>query len=217
MWNEDQIVLISALEHYSYCPRQCALIHVERVFDENVFTLKGRHAHERVDSGVSTTKNGVRVERGIPLWCDALGLNGKADAVEFYDDGVVLPVEYKSGARRANMHDDLQLCAQGLCLEEMLATTVNAGAIYSIKTHRRREVPFTEELREQTYETISRVRDLQNSGGALPPALNDGRCPHCSLIDACVPATIVSAREARLQKLLYVIPAEQPGVDWTIV
>ena len=205
MWSDDELVLISALEHYSYCPRQCALIHVERIFDENVFTLKGRHAHERVDSGVGGVVKGVRVERGIPLWSDRLGIAGKSDAVEFHDGGDVVPVEYKSGERRANRHDDLQLCAQALCLEEMLETRVDHGAIYSIKTKRRREVVFDDELREETKEVIESVRSLLNSPGALPPALNDGRCPHCSLIDACVPSTIVKARETRLRNALYAV------------
>lgn len=205
MFTDDDIVLISALEHFSYCPRQCALIHVERIFDENVFTLKGRYSHERVDSGVGNSVKGVRVERGIPLWSDRLGIAGKADAVEFHDGGDVVPVEYKSGVRRPNRHDDLQLCAQGLCLEEMLGRAVDHGAIYSIKTRRRREVAFDDDLREETKDVIESVRALLNSVDALPPALNDGRCPHCSLIDACVPATLVKARESRLRSALYAV------------
>src|ERR671921_686889 len=124
MWLEEDIVLISALEHYSYCPRQCALIHVERVFDENVFTLRGRRAHERADAPNTTGENGVRIERALPLWSDELGLNGRADVVEFPADGGIVPVEYKHGPRRERKHDDLQLCAQALCLEEMLGARV---------------------------------------------------------------------------------------------
>lgn len=203
MWNDDEIVLISALEHYSYCPRQCALIHVEHVFDENVFTMKGRIAHERVDSGTGSTEKGIRIERGMPLWCDRLGIQGKADAVGFHANGSVIPIEYKSGARRTSRHDDLQLCAQGLCLEEMLGISVPIGAIYSIKTHRRRVVKLDEGLRAATCDAIAGVRSLQLARGALPPPVNDARCPNCSLIDACVPATLVSAREARLRRMLY--------------
>ncbi len=208
MWQDDDLVMISALEHYSYCPRQCALIHVERIFDENVFTLKGRHAHERVDSGEANSVRGVTVLRAIGLWSDSLGLIGKADAVEMSENAVV-PVEYKSGARRASRHDDVQLCAQALCLEEMLGRSVEAGAIYSLKTHRRRRVAFTRELRDRTRATIEAVRALQNSRGALPPAVNDERCPNCSLIDACVPATIVGARQARLASKLYTVEGEE--------
>lgn len=203
--DEDQIVLISALEHYSYCPRQCALIHVERVFDENVFTLRGRHAHERTDQAHSTLENGVRIERALPLWSERLGLQGKGDVVEFHPDGRVIPVEYKNGPRRERRHDDVQLCAQALCLEEMLGVLVQQGAVYSLQTHRRRVVTFHEGLREETMDLIAQVRLLQGSAGPLPPALNDARCPRCSLLDSCVPATVVAARHTRLSQQLYTL------------
>jgi CRISPR-associated exonuclease Cas4 len=203
---EEQVVLISALEHYSYCPRQCALIHVERIFDENVFTLRGRYAHERADEAHSTLENGVRMERALPLWSDRLGLQGKGDVVEFHPDRRVIPVEYKNGPRRERRHDDVQLCAQAFCLEEMLGVVVNQGAVYSLQTHRRREVVLGDELREETLDIIAQVRALQQNRGALPPALNDKRCPQCSLLDACVPATVVAARHARLSQQLYTLP-----------
>jgi CRISPR-associated exonuclease Cas4 len=210
MFPDDEIVLISALEHYSYCPRQCGLIHVERVFDENVFTLCGRHAHERADLPLTTMENGVRIERALPLWSDEWGLLGKGDVVEFHPDGRVSPVEYKHGARRERRHDDLQLCAQALCLEEMLGVCVAAGAIYSVQTRRRREVVFDERLRAETAECIAQVRAMLRDTGPLPPAVNDKRCPKCSLIDACVPATVVAAREKRLAMELYTAPEEMP-------
>jgi len=203
---EDRIVLISALEHYSYCPRQCALIHVERIFDENVFTLRGRHAHERADDAHSAIENGVRVERALPLWSDRLGLQGKGDVVEFHPDGRVVPVEYKNGPRRERRHDDIQLCALAFCLEEMLGVSLEQGAVYSLQTHRRREVVFGDDLRDETLEIIVQVRAMQQSAGPLPPALNDARCPHCSLLDACVPATVVAGRHTRLLQQLYTLP-----------
>jgi len=206
---EDQIVLISALEHYSYCPRQCALIHVERIFDENVFTLRGRHAHERADQAHSALENGVRIERALPLWSDRLGLQGKGDVVEFHPDGRVIPVEYKNGPRRERRHDDVQLCAQALCLEEMLGVAVERGAVYSLQTHRRREVAFHDDLRDETQDLIAAVRAMQSSAGPLPPALNDARCPRCSLLDACVPATVVAARHTRLSQQLYTLPLSE--------
>ncbi|MGI4789605.1 MAG: CRISPR-associated protein Cas4 [Janthinobacterium lividum] len=202
---EDWPVLISALEHYSYCPRQCALIHVERIFDENVFTLRGRYAHERADQAHSTVENGVRMERALPLWSDRLGLQGKGDVIEFHPDGRVVPVEYKNGQRRERRHDDVQLCAQAFCLEEMLNVTVEQGAVFSLQTHRRREVVFGDELRDETRDIIDQVRAVQQSRGPLPPALNDKRCPQCSLLDACVPATVVAARHARLSQQLYTL------------
>jgi CRISPR-associated exonuclease Cas4 len=203
-WPDEDLVLISALEHYSYCPRQCALIHVERIFDENVFTLRGRRAHERADQPLTRTEgDGVRVERALPLWSDRYGIVGKADVVEFHSDGNVVPVEYKHGPRRERRHDDLQLCAQALCLEEMLGVPVHEGAIYSVQTHRRRVVRFDTLLRDETLQAVADVRALMDDTGPLPPALNDGRCPKCSLRDACVPATVVAARETRLAAQLF--------------
>ena len=176
---EDQIVLISALEHYSYCPRQCALIHVERIFDENVFTLRGRHAHERADEAHTAWENGVRVERALPLWSDQLGLQGRGDVVEFHPDGQVVPVEYKNGTRRERRHDDVQLCAQAFCLEEMLSVSVERGAVYSLQTRRRREVAFDDTLRDETQAMIEEIRAMQGSRGPLPPARNDHYGPRC--------------------------------------
>ena len=203
---DDWPVLISALEHYSYCPRQCALIHAERIFDENVFTLRGRHAHERADEAHTTLENGVRMERALPLWSNRLGLQGRGDVVEFHPDGEVVPVEYKNGPRRERCHDDIQLCAQALCLEEMLGISVKTGAVYSLQTRRRREVVIEDALREETEAMIAQVRAVQQSWGPLPPALNDKRCPQCSLLDACVPATVVAGRHARLSQQFYTLP-----------
>ena len=208
MWSEAETVLISALEHFSYCPRQCALIHVERVFDENVFTLRGRHAHERADEALTRIENGVRLERALPLWSDRLGLVGQGDVIEFHPGGQVVPVEYKNGPRRERRHDDLQLCAQALCLEEMLQISVPHGAVFSLQTRRRREVTFDDLLRDETEQAVADVRALVQSAAALPPPLNDNRCPRCSLADACVPATVLTARHSRLAAQLYQV--EEP-------
>jgi CRISPR-associated exonuclease Cas4 len=144
MFKDDQYVPISALEHYSYCPRQCALIHAEQVYDENVFTLRGNRMHERADERSTRIENGIRVERALPLWSDRLGLVGVGDIVEFHDDGIVMPVEYKPGARPVTTHDNVQLCAQALCLEEMLGITVPNGALFSGERKRRRLVSFNQ-------------------------------------------------------------------------
>ena len=188
-------VPISALQHYSYCPRQCALIHLDQVFDDNILTVRGKLAHDRVDSAPAETQDGIRVERGVSLWSDKLGLIGKSDVVEFHPDGAVFPVEYKHGRRHQRRHDDLQLCAQALCLEEMLAVTVPRGAVYHHSSRRRRIVEFTGELRELVSGTTAQVRELL-AGRGLPPALNDKRCRNCSLIDACLP--VESCRGWRL-------------------
>lgn len=187
-------VLISAIEHYSYCPRQCALIHVEQTFDENLFTMRGRLAHERVDSGDDAANRGVRTLRAIPLWSERYGVRGKADAVE-WDHGVPFPVEYKVG-RRHGVHVDAQLCAQALCLEEMLDTTVPRGAIYYAATRKREVITFDAALRARTLAIVADIRAML-AAQQLPPAPNDARCRHCSLLNACLPDVV--SRQARLQ------------------
>jgi CRISPR-associated exonuclease Cas4 len=199
--DNDVEVLISAIEHYSYCPRQCALIHVEQTYDENMFTMRGKLAHERVDSGDDAPNRGVETLRGIPLWSEQYGLRGKADAVEMRPDGPY-PVEYKSG-RRHGKHSDLQLCAQALCLEEMLGVCVPRGAIYYAATRRRHEVKFTDELRQHTLDIITAIRTMLIEQ-RLPEAPNDERCPNCSLINACLPYVVAEpARMRGLQGALF--------------
>jgi len=122
-------IMISALEHYSYCPRQCALIHVEQVWGENLYTMRGRDVHENVDVESSHEVAGIRYERALPLWSKRLNLVGKADLVEFHGE-TPYPVEYKSGTHRAGHHEALQLCAQAICLEEMFGVPVEKGALF---------------------------------------------------------------------------------------
>jgi CRISPR-associated exonuclease Cas4 len=210
-YSESEIVLVSAIEHYSYCPRQCALIHVEKVFDENIITLRGRHAHERVDEEPSGDEDGVRVERGLPIWSDELGLYGKADVVEFRQDGSVYPVEYKHGPRRAEEHDDVQLCAQALCLEDMLGVSMPLGAVYHHTSKRRREVEFDEGLRLRTRGIIDEVRETQRTG-ILPPPVNDSRCPNCSLVEVCMPSAVVALQDMAIEHDLF-RPVELEGLE----
>jgi CRISPR-associated exonuclease Cas4 len=198
-------ILISAIEHYSYCPRQCALIHVECVFDENVFTLRGQQAHSRVNEPSTTWEGGVRIERALPVWSDSLAIHGVADLVEFHPNGAVVPVEYKHGPRRPSRHVDLQLCAYALCLEEMLSVPVPNGAVFSAKSKRRRDVAFTQDLRARTRQEIAAIRDLL-AQGTLPPPADDARCPTCSLIEACIPSAIVAAATAQD---IFRIPTEE--------
>ncbi len=200
-WVEDELVMISALQHYSYCPRQCALIHVEQVFDENLYTMRGKRAHDPE----SALEEGVRVERGLSLFSERLGLAGKADVVELASDGTSYPVEYKSGPRRGSRHDDVQLCAQALCLKEMMGQDVPRGAIYHYTSRRRREVVFDGALRFLTQETVLAVRRMLLAG-SVPPPVAGARCPKCSLLDACMPFALAGAlgaeeAEARLYDL----------------
>jgi CRISPR-associated exonuclease Cas4 len=185
-------IAISALQHWSYCPRQCALIHVEQVFADNVHTARGHAVHAVVDEPGAERSGTVRIERAMPLWSDRLGLVGKADLVEFEADGSAYPIEYKHGPRRQHRHDDLQLAAQALCLEEMTGLPVPAGAIFHFSSRRRREVAIDSLLRTAVDMAVKAVRELLSSS-ALPAPVNDARCRNCSLIGLCQPG-VVAAR-----------------------
>lgn len=203
MSEADDPIMLSALQHWSYCPRQCALIHLEQAFDENFHTMRGNAAHQRVDEPGFETFESVRSERALPVWSDRLGLVGKCDVVEFHPDGHLYPVEYKHGRKKLQNHDDLQLAAQALCLEEMFGRPVTTGAIYHHTSHRRREVLITPELRRQVAETIAAIRAMLASG-KLPPPANDAHCKECSLIDICQPqAMAAQAGYAASEKSLF--------------
>lgn len=194
-FSEAELVPISALEHWSYCPRQCALIHLEQTFDENLYTLRGRAVHEQVDEAETAVLEGVRVERAMPLWSNRLGLVGKADVVEFHGE-TPYPVEYKHGPRRQWGHDDLQLCGQAICLEEMMGVGVPSGAVFHHSSRRRREVVFTPELRTKVEEAVAAIRRMLVEA-CLPPAVNDARCRHCSLSDSCMPSVVAETTRLR--------------------
>jgi CRISPR-associated exonuclease Cas4 len=182
----DDYLMISALQHYAFCPRQCALIHIEQVWEENLYTLRGQRVHDKVNVPEHELIEGVRVERAMPLWSHKLGLTGIADVVEFLADGTPYPVEYKAGAKKARVADEIQLCAQALCLEEMLNCDVPRGAIFHHKSRRRREVQCDEALRSQVVQTIADLNALL-AQTSLPPPVADARCRDCSLFDACMP------------------------------
>ena len=192
---DEEVVLVSALEHYSYCPRQCALIYREQTFDENLYTLRGHAVHERVDDESSTAEKGIRVERALPIWSSRLGLVGKADVVEFYGE-TAYPVEYKYGPHSGGRHADLQLCGQAMCLEEMLRRPVPKGAVYQTSARRRREVSFTPQLREKVLATVAAVRRLLREGTG-PPSVADARCRRCSLRDSCLPEAVAALGRTR--------------------
>lgn len=200
---ESDPIPLSALQHWAYCPRQCGLIHLEQAFADNVHTARGQAVHHLVDTPGYEIKSGVRVERALPLWSDRLRLIGKADLVEFHPDGRIYPVEFKHGAKRQKVWDDLQLAAQAMCLEDMLGRPVSQGAIFHASSHRRREVSITPALREQVMQTADAIRQMLASG-RLPPPVNDARCKECSLQEICQPAATGSrARQAALRQQLF--------------
>lgn len=180
----DIVVPISAIEHYEYCARQCALIHADGVWSDNQHTVRGQHGHRRVDSGAHRNERGVLVLRAIPLWSETFGLSGRADAVEIAGK-TVQPVEYKAGIRHGRAAD-LQVCAQAICLEEMLGVDVPVGYVWYAATRRRRRVDFTAALRQEVLAVVESIR-AQLRSGQLPVAPNDDRCRECQLLHHCLP------------------------------
>jgi CRISPR-associated exonuclease Cas4 len=204
---EDEWIPISAVEHHAYCPRQMALIHIEQIFDENIFTIKGRLAHRHVEEAATEWRGQMRVEYSLPLWSREWGLTGKADMVEISAE-TIFPVEHKVGKRRTRLCEDLQLCAQAVCLEEMLGRSVLRGAIFHTASHRRREVSLDSGLRERLRQELAAVRELfRLQTVPLPP--NDSRCTHCSLLAACLPASVGQpTRDGGYWEALFVVDAQ---------
>lgn len=189
-------IMISALAHYSYCPRRCALIHVEHLFDENLFTLRGTRLHERADQPTTRSERGVRVERALPIWNDRLGLVGQADVVEWRQDQPY-PVEYKSGKPKNTRHGAYQLCAQALCLEEMTGKDIPEGGLFFFETKERIPIALTSDFRSEVLEAVELVRQILRDTNNLPPPVADNRCRNCSLLDACMPFAVDRARAKR--------------------
>ena len=193
------VVQIAAIEHYAYCARQCALIYCDGVWAENAHTIKGTRLHRRTDDpAASRRERGHQMLRAIPLWSERYGLSGRSDVVEVHPSGVVYPVEYKSGVQHGDAAD-LQLCAQAICLEEMLDVPIAKGAVWYSGTKRRRSVAFTDDLRRRTLEIVGMIR-AQLVSGALPSAPNDARCTQCQLRYHCLPEVI--ARPHRIRRYL---------------
>jgi CRISPR-associated exonuclease Cas4 len=185
----DEYVMLSALQHFVYCPRQFALIHLEQVWQENIYTLRGLRVHERVDTPSHELMEGIRVERSLALVSHRHQLRGIADVVEFLGDGTPYPVEYKSGSRKAKDADAVQLCAQAICLEEMFDRSVTTGALFYSASKRRRVVEFDEKLRSLVTTTIQAVQDILKTQ-VMPKPVADARCDDCSLIEACIPKSL---------------------------
>lgn len=188
--DDADLIPISALQHYLYCPRQCALIHTEQQWAENQQTAEGRLLHRRTDGPQVERRRGVRTVTAMPVLALELGIIGKADVVEFHrDEGGerAYPVEYKRGRPKTHRADEVQLCAQALCLEAMLGRPVEAGALFYGKTRRRKDVRFDHDLRALTQDTIARTRAMLSTGQTPSARYEARRCDSCSLIDLCQP------------------------------
>lgn len=193
--DDDELIPISALQHYLYCPRQCALIHIERMWAENSATAEGRLLHARADTVATDRRKTVRIVTAMPLMQAELGLVGVADVVEFHGHaGTEQPVlvEYKRGIPKAHRADEVQLCAQALCLEYMLGQDVPVSYLFYGKTRRRKEVIFDATLRALTRNTVSAAREMILSGRTPVAAYESKRCDQCSLIELCKPRLLAA-------------------------
>ena len=212
MYAEDELLPLSALQHLVFCPRQCGLIHLEGLWAENRLTAEGRRLHERTHAPDAETRGGVRIVRGLMVHSLRLGLVGKADVVEFrpcpadQPGGCELPglpgrwrpfpVEHKRGREKPDRCDEVQVCAQAICIEEMLNTEVPEGALFYGEPRRRSEVVFTPDLRRETEALAERLHELFETQ-QTPPARYERKCRSCSLLDVCLPKTAGQRRSAR--------------------
>lgn len=212
--DEQDFIPISALQHYLYCPRQCALIHVEQLWAESRHTAEGRVLHERADKPRAERRRGVRTVTAMPLADAVLGITGIADVVEFHEGPETeqaFPVEYKRGRPKAHRADEVQLCAQALCLEAMLEQSVADGALFYGETRRRTEVAFDTALRQLTRETIKATRAMLASGTTPTAQYRPKLCDACSLIDLCQPTLLNRPRSVNAWLAMQLQDAPQEG------
>ncbi len=205
MYTDEELIPISALNHFLYCQRRCALVHIEQAWVENLYTAEGRILHERVDTGGQAARGDVRVEYTVPLRSLRLGITGKADVVEFHRKKAPgktkrvgwqpFPVEYKRGKPKKGNYDKVQLCAQAMCLEEMLDTEIPCGALFYGKTRRRQDVLFDHALRLETEDAAEELHALFESG-LTPKPVYQKKCESCSFINLCLPKTLEGRRSA---------------------
>lgn len=204
------IIPISALQHYAYCPRQFALIHIEQVWSDNFFTAQGNLLHERVDSHESETRGTKRQERSVEVSSERFGLHGKLDLLEIYSDAKngkrYMPVEYKRGRSKVMDWDRIQLCAQALCLEEMRNIHIAEAALWYWEERKREVVVLDTSLRMNTLACIDAARAVLQSQITPPPTNNTKLCKACSLVDCCAPHTIRKDRTVAYAQTLFEAP-----------
>lgn len=190
MFTEDQLLPLSALQHWLYCPRQCGLIHLEQAWAENKFTAEGQVLHHKAHEGPDESKAGVRITRSLPVRSFHLGISGQCDIVEFHADGRVVPVEYKRGKPKSHRADELQLCAQAMCLEEMLGVEISSACLFYGENRRRTAVEFDETLRRLVSDTATALHSMIASRQTPLAEYEARRCDACSLIELCQPKSM---------------------------
>lgn len=207
---DQKLIPLSALQHYAFCPRQCALIHNDQAWADNYLTATGNLLHKRVDQGEPECRNGTRFERAVSVCAEKLGLTGKLDLVEKdFVTGQLTPVDYKKGKSKPGDWDRVQLCAQVLCLEEMTGQTITEGFLWYWQTRRRERVEVDSTLRERTFEVIDAVKLLfQNN--ILPKPVYEKKCQACSLIDICNPQLISRDNTADYVATLFLTERDEP-------
>ncbi|MBK1829276.1 CRISPR-associated protein Cas4 [Verrucomicrobiaceae bacterium R5-34] len=195
-FTEDQLLPISALQHILYCPRQCALIHLEQAWAENRFTAEGNQMHKRAHEGPDESRPSVRITRSLAVRSLTYGITGQCDIVEFHKNGEVIPVEYKRGKPKSHSADEVQLCAQALCLEEMLDVQIPKAFLFYGRRKRRTEIKIDTALRNLTLQTAQQLHDLINSRKTPSAVYDKRRCDACSLIEICQPNALRLKRGA---------------------
>lgn len=224
MYTEDELLPISALQHLAFCERQWALIHMEGAWSENRLTAEGRLLHDRPHEPETEVRGDLHIARGLQLRSLRLGLIGRADVVEFHrvvdgKEGVSLEgtpglwqpfvVEYKRGHPKIGHEDEIQLCAQVFCLEEMLGVSISSAAFFYGEPRRRYEVVLDNALREETEKLIARLHELTRAG-QTPSAEYSPKCKSCSLIDLCLPGATGGQRSAQTYLRKNIAEAEEP-------
>ena len=195
MYSEEDFLPISAMQHLAFCPRQCALIHIEKKWDDNILTLEGQILHEKIDMGIKESRPGLRSVRSLRLRSFCLGLVGMADLVEFVSEMPPYPVEYKRGRSKIEPIDEIQLCAQTFCLEEMMRVKIPSGAIFYGEPRRRQVVLFSNDLRDKTKDLSIKLHQLLSQIN-IPKAEFSPKCKRCSLINQCLPEIIQKKNSA---------------------
>lgn len=196
-FTEEQLLPLSALQHLLYCPRQCGLIHLEQAWAENQFTAEGQVLHKKAHEGSDESKAGVRITRSLPVCSSVLGVSGQCDIVEFHENNLVVPVEYKRGKPKAHRADEIQLCAQAMCIEEMLGIKITKGFLFYGENRRRTPVDFDEILRKLVKEAAASLHTMIASRQTPLAEYDTRRCDACSLIDLCQPKALRFKRGAQ--------------------
>lgn len=187
MFTEDQLLPISALQHILYCPRQCALIHLEQVWADNRFTAEGNRMHNHAHDDHDSSRPGIRITHSLPVRSLTTGLSGQCDVVEFHKNGDVIPIEYKRGKPKAHHADEVQLCAQAVCLEEMLSVHIPQAYLFYGKRKRRTPIILDDTLRNLTQQTSQELHNLIQQRQTPTTSYDHRRCDACSLIELCQP------------------------------